>query len=204
MHRLLAGSRDVAAKWPYCALLTGSCDRRKVLARFNAVLALMKSLKPILYAGALVGVLDITAACINARIAYGFPPAHVLQSVAGGLLGRGTYNGGLATAALGLIMHFTMALTVATIFYVLSRRFHLPQKLSGVVAVGLLYGAAVFTVNNFGTAPFLSWVRSLYLHTPVLFKPPMGWWQLVIHLFCVGLPIALVMRRYSRFTDSNR
>jgi hypothetical protein len=158
----------------------------------------MKSLKPILYAGAVVGVLDITAACINARVAYGFPPAHVLQSVAGGLLGRGTYNGGFATAALGLAMHFTMALTVATIFYALSRWFFsLPQNLSGVVTVGLIYGAAVFVVNNFGTAPFLSWVRSLYLHTPILFKPPMGWSQLVIHLFCVGLPIAIVMRRYA-------
>ena len=157
----------------------------------------MKILKPILYAGALVGVLDITAACINARVAYGFPPTHVLQSVAGGLLGRGTYNGGFAIAALGLAMQFTMALTVAAIFYALSRRFPLPQKLWGVVAVGLLYGAAVFAVNNFATAPFLSWVRSLYLHTPILFKPPMGWSQLVIHLFCVGLPIALVMRQYS-------
>jgi hypothetical protein len=98
----------------------------------------VKSLKPILYAGALIGVLDITAACINARVLAGFTPTHVLQSVAGGLLGRGTYNGGFAKAALGLVMHFTMALTVATIFYVLSRRFSLPQNLSGVVAVGLL------------------------------------------------------------------
>jgi hypothetical protein len=158
----------------------------------------MKGLKTILYAGALVGVLDITAACINARVASGFTPAHMLQSVAGGLLGRGSYNGGLATATLGLVMHFTMALTVATIFYVLSRRFPLPQKLSGVVVVGLLYGAAVFVVNNFGTAPFLSWFRSLYLHTPILFKPPMGWSQLFIHLFCVGLPNALVVAHYSR------
>jgi glucan phosphoethanolaminetransferase (alkaline phosphatase superfamily) len=159
----------------------------------------MKNLKPILCAGALVGALDITAACINARIAYGFPPMHVLQSVAGGLLGRGSYNGGLATAALGLAMQFTMALIVVTVFYALSRWvFPLPRKLSGVVAVGLLYGLAVFAVNNFGTAPFLSWVRSLYLHTPVVFKPPMGWWQLVIHLFCVGLPVALVMWHYSR------
>jgi hypothetical protein len=157
----------------------------------------MKTFKPILYAGALVGVLDITAACINARVLAGFPPAHVLQSVAGGLVGRGTYNGGFATAALGLAMHFTMALTVAAIFYALSRQFSLPKKVSGVVAVGLLYGATVFAVNNFVTAPFLSWVRSLYLHTPILFKPPMGWSQLVIHLFCVGLPIALVMRQYS-------
>jgi hypothetical protein len=169
-----------------------------VLSRFSAVLAVMKSVKPILYAGGLAGVLDITGACINARVVAGFSPAHVLQSVAGGLLGRGTYNGGLATAALGLVMHFAMALTVATIFYALTRRFRLPKELWGVVTVGLLYGAAVFAVNNFGTAPFLSWVRSLYLHTPILFKPPMGWSQLVIHLFCVGLPIALVMHRYSR------
>lgn len=54
----------------------------------------MKTFKPILYAGAVVGVLDITAACINARVLAGFAPAHVLQSVAGGLLGRVTYNGG--------------------------------------------------------------------------------------------------------------
>jgi hypothetical protein len=158
----------------------------------------MKDWKAILYAGVLVGVLDITAACIQVYIASGMIPIRLLQGVAGGLLGRGSYNGGFATAALGLLMHFTMALIVATIFYALSRRvFSLPKKLLGVVIVGLLYGAAVFAVNNFGTAPLLSWVRSLYLHTPVLFKPPMGWSQLVIHLFCVGLPIALVMHRYA-------
>lgn len=132
----------------------------------------MKSLKPILYAGALVGVLDITAACINARVVAGFTPARVLQSVAGGLLGRGSYNGGFVTAALGLGMHFTMALTVVTIFYALSRRF--PLLLRYAVQAGLFYGLAVFMVNNFGTAPFLSWVRSLYLHTPVSFKPQWG------------------------------
>ena len=160
----------------------------------------MKNLKPILYAAVLVGVLDITAACINLGVAYGFGPARVLKGVAGGLLGRSAIEGGFATAALGLAMHFTMALTVTTIFYALSRRLPLPQKLWGVVAVGLLYGAAVFAVNNFATAPFLSWVRSLYLHTPILFKPPMGWWQLIIHLCCVGLPIALVMHRYAPAT----
>jgi hypothetical protein len=160
----------------------------------------MKNLKPILYAAVLVGVLDITAACINLGVAYGFGPLRVLKGVAGGLLGRSAIEGGLATAALGLAMHFTMALTVTTIFYALSRRLPLPQKLWGVVAVGLLYGAAVFAVNNFATATFLSWVRSLYLHTPILFKPPMGWWQLIIHLLCVGLPIALVMHRYAPAT----
>jgi hypothetical protein len=155
----------------------------------------MRHLKPILYAGAIVGVLDITAACINAWAVAGLTPARVLKGVAGGLLGRSALEGGFATAALGLTMHFTMALTIVAIFYALSRRF--PVLLQYAVPVGLLYGAAVFAVNNFATAPFMSWVRSLYLHTPILFKPPMGWSQLVIHLFCVGLPTALVMRQYS-------
>jgi hypothetical protein len=157
----------------------------------------IKDLKPILYAGALVGALDITAACIEAYVNYGFAPPRLLRGVATGLLGRSALEGGFGTAALGLLMHFTMALTVAAIFYALSRRLSLPQKLSGVVAVGLLYGAAVFAVNNFATAPFLSWVRSLYLNTPISFRHPMGWSQFVIHLFCVGLPIALVMHRYA-------
>jgi len=157
----------------------------------------MKNLKPILYAGALVGVLDITAAFIQVYIGYGYAPARLLKGIAAGLLGRSAVEGGFSTAALGLLMHFTMALTLAAIFYALSRRLPLPQKLLGVVAVGLLYGAAVFAANNFVTSPFLSWVRSLYLYTPISFKAPMGWSQLVIHLFCVGLPIALVMHRYA-------
>jgi hypothetical protein len=157
----------------------------------------MKSLKPILYAAVLVSVLDITAACIEVYVNYGFAPPRLLKGVATGLLGRGALEGGFATAALGLLMHFTMALTVTTIFYALSRRLPLPQKLFGVVVVGFLYGAAVFAVNNYATAPFLSWVRSLYLDTPISFRHPMGWSQFVIHLFCVGLPIALVMHRFA-------
>src|SRR5258705_13496915 len=127
----------------------------------------MKNLKPILYAAVLVSVLDITAACINLGVAYGFGPLRVLKGVAGGLLGRSAIEGGLATAALGLAMHFTMALTITTIFYALSRRLPLPQKLWGVVAVGLLYGAAVFWAKNLATAPYLSWVIHLFPETPI-------------------------------------
>ncbi|HMH45912.1 MAG TPA: hypothetical protein VK557_20660, partial [Pyrinomonadaceae bacterium] len=83
---------------------------------------MIKDLKPILYAGALVGVLDITAACIQVYVSYGYAPARLLKGVAGGLLGRSAVEGGFSTAALGLSMHFTMALTVAAIFYALSRR----------------------------------------------------------------------------------
>lgn len=89
---------------------------------------MIKDLKPILYAGALVGVLDITAACIQVYVAYGYAPARLLKGVAGGLLGRSAVEGGFSTAALGLLMHFTMAMTVAAIFYALSRRLTLPKN----------------------------------------------------------------------------
>src|SRR6266536_4758068 len=116
--------------------------------------AVMKGLKPILYAGALCGVLDITAACINSRIASGATSARVLKSVAGGWLGRSAYEGGFATGALGLMLHVTIALTVAPMCYALSRRF--PVLLRHAVPVCLLYGLWVSSANNFGTAPLLS------------------------------------------------
>jgi hypothetical protein len=46
----------VCADWPYRISLTGSCEKWQVLARFSAVGAVKKSLKPILYAGGLVRV----------------------------------------------------------------------------------------------------------------------------------------------------
>jgi hypothetical protein len=46
----------------------------------------------------------------------------------------------------------------------------------------------------------LGWMAKEH-HAPSVvsssFSPPMGWTQLVIHLFCVGLPIALVMHIFA-------
>src|SRR5262245_32026858 len=102
----------------------------------NAAKPARKWLSIFIFAVVLCGVLDITASCVDSYLASGVPPKRLLQGVAGGLLGRGSYQGGLATATLGLAMHFTMALTVTTIFFVLSRRFPLPQRFVAVVAVG--------------------------------------------------------------------
>jgi hypothetical protein len=62
--------------------------------QIRPVPGVIKSLKPILYARALVGVFDLTAACIDAGIVSGATPTRVLKSVAGGLLGRSAYEGG--------------------------------------------------------------------------------------------------------------
>ena len=70
----------------------------------------------------LCGVLDITAACVQAWTQAGRTPAQVLRGVASALWGRAAMDGGAGMAAVGLAMHFAVALTATLVFYALSRR----------------------------------------------------------------------------------
>jgi hypothetical protein len=142
----------------------------------------------------LCGVLDITAACIQAWIQAGRTPAMVLKGVASALWGRAALDAGAGMAAIGLAMHFTVALTATLVFYALSRRVAF-LRTAPLLIVGPLYGMVVFAVMNYGTLPALSWVRSLYLGTPPRWPGSMSWPQLGIHMICVGLPIAWGVRR---------
>ena len=142
----------------------------------------------------LCGVLDITAACIQARIQAGRTPAMVLKGVASALWGRGALDAGIGMATIGLVMHFTVALTATLVFYGLSRRIAF-LRTAPLLIVGPLYGAVVFAAMNYGTLPALSWLRNLYLGTPPRWPGPMSWPQLGIHLVCVGLPIVWGVRR---------
>ena len=143
------------------------------------------------------GILDINAAFISAYVQAGRSPVQLLQGVAGALVGPTTFNYGLATAALGLAMHFSVAFTVTAIFYGLSRRFTVLLRWGGVPA-GLVYGAGVYFAMFRGVLPLMIELRSLYLTGFVRPPPPaLGLPQFIIHLFCVGLPIALAARRFT-------
>lgn len=142
----------------------------------------------------LCGVLDIAAACVQAWIQAGRTPAMVLKGVASALWGRAALDAGTGMAAIGLAMHFTVALTATLVFYALSRRVALLRTVP-LLIVGPLYGVVVFATMNYVTLPALSWVRSLYLGTPPRWPGSMSWPQLCIHLVCVGLPIAWGVRR---------
>ena len=142
----------------------------------------------------LCGVLDITAACIQYWVQAGRTPADVLRGVASALWGRAAIDAGVAMAAIGLVMHFTVALTATLVFYAVSRRIAV-LRTAPLWIVGPLYGVIVFCAMNYGTLPALSWVRSLYLHTPPRWPGTMTWPQLWIHMACVGTPIAWGVRR---------
>lgn len=142
----------------------------------------------------LCGVLDIAAACVQSSVNAGRTPAAVLRGVASALWGTAATNGGAGMAAIGLVMHFTVALTATLVFYAFSRRIAFLWT-APLYIVGPLYGAIVFCAMNYGTLPALSWVRSLYLDTVPRWPGSMGWPQLLIHLAFVGTPIVWGVRR---------
>ena len=125
----------------------------------------MTRTRAILAGWLLCGVLDISAACLQSWMQAGRPPAAVLRGVASALWGRAALDGGAGMAAIGLGMHFTVALTATLLFYALSRRIA-SLRTAPLWIVGPLYGVVVFAAMNYATLPALSWVRSLYLHTP--------------------------------------
>jgi hypothetical protein len=142
----------------------------------------------------LCGVLDITAAFLQTWLQSGRAPADVLRGIASALWGRAAMTGGPGMAAIGLAMHFTVALTATIVFYELSRNIAV-LRTAPLWIIGPLYGVVVFFAMNYGTLPALSWLRSLYLGTPPRWPGAMGWPQLAIHMACVGPPIVWGIRR---------
>jgi len=147
------------------------------------------------WGGLICGIMDINAAFIDVNVNFDMSPVRLLQNVAGALLGPAAYDGGAATAALGLVMHFTVAFTAATLFYLLAGRF--PGLVRWPVPSGMLYGAVVFIVMYRGVIPLMIELKSLYLTTAFNHTwPKLRWSQLIVHVVCVGLPIALAVRRF--------
>ncbi len=148
-----------------------------------------KAFRPIFLGGLIAGTLDILAAFINSGLRGG-TPTRVLQAIASGLLGADSFKGGFATAALGLVLHFFIATTATVIYYAASRK--LKVLVDQPIVCGLAYGIPVYLVMNLIVLP-LSAVTFKTSHALANVVT-----SLLILMFCVGLPIALVVRRYSR------
>jgi len=137
-------------------------------------------------AGLACGAMDITAALLVYG-SMGLAPLRLLQGIAGGVLGPRTFEGGVATAVLGLFLHFVIAFGAASVYFVASQA--LPILLQQAALCGALYGVAVYFFMNRIVVP-------LSRATKYPFSVNMMVIGVVIHIFCVGLPIALNVRRF--------
>lgn len=137
--------------------------------------------------GLVAGTLDIAYACVFWGLKAGTSPQRVFQSVARGLLGSDSFKGGVATAVLGLLLHFFIAISMAVAYYLVAR--HWIALREKPVAYGAAYGLVLYAVMNFIVVP-LSAARgggsggALWIILSI-----------VVHMFLIGVPIALFTRR---------
>src|SRR6266481_1143364 len=133
--------------------------------------------------GLTAGALDLLQACI--LFGWDIPLA-----IAGGLLGRQAFHGGVGTYVLGVLLHFFIACSAATVYYAASRRLDFLKE--HPLVCGLFFGAAVEEVMNLVVLPLSALhARGPYqLHDLVL--------GLVVHMVVVGLPISFSVRRFAR------
>ena len=146
-----------------------------------------RALPTIASAGLIAGILDISSAFVIARI-KGTGSIRMLQGIASGLLGQRSFEGGMATAGLGLAIHFLIAFTAAAVFYAASRKF---SSLTQHAAVsGVLYGIAVYIVMYWIVVPLAFPTARHSMSRDVT--------AVIIHIVLIGLPIGLVVRRFSK------
>ena len=147
-----------------------------------------KPVRGLLLGGLLCGILDISSAIIITLLRHG-SPFRMLQGIASGLLGPLSFQGGSATAALGLSLHFFIAFSAATVFFLASRKLGFLTRRP--IISGFLYGIAVYFVMYWVVVP-LSAIHRRPSSAFAMVLP------IIVHMFCVGLPISLSVRRYSR------
>lgn len=149
------------------------------------------ALRATLTGGITAGVLDaIFSVVAYVFVLRAFSIAGVLQYIASGLIGGpAAFSGGLLTAALGVGIHFTLALGFAGVYVAVARTSETVRNQPAVF--GLLYGATIWFLMDLIVLPLTGTPKAPFdLGVFCAF--------LLDHMVLVGLPIALAARRYVR------
>ena len=137
-------------------------------------------------AGGLVGgALDLTFAFLYYGPS-GATPLLILQFIASGVLGQGSFQMGLESAALGAFFHFFISLCAAAIYYFASLRFSFLTRRMLISAI--VFGILVFLTMRLAVLP-LSAVKSGHMKISSIIG------ELCSHMFLFAIPIAYAARR---------
>src|SRR5258708_16387631 len=143
--------------------------------------------------GALVGLLDgVFAIAVYAWVLRVATATQVFQSIAAALLGGAAYRGGMASATLGIGMHFGIAfgwtLAYAILWTVAAPLRELARSTAGVLVAGAVFGCCVWLIMDLAFLPPTR-ARATPPASPLFFV------MLAWHAVGVGWPIALMLRR---------
>jgi hypothetical protein len=111
----------------------------------------------------------------------------VLQYIASGALGNAAFQGGVATALLGVLFHLVISFAIAAVFILSAERIPLLRRYP--IASALLYGFGAFIVMNLIVVPLSA--------APPLPTPTTPWLieAVIEHILMIGLPLGILVRR---------
>lgn len=145
-----------------------------------------------LIGGLIAGTFDILYAWLFWMIKAGVSMQRILQSVAAGILGPASREGGIATAMLGLAAHYFIALSMAATYFVVAGR--VPALRQRPLVLGAAYGLLLYLIMNYVVVPLsraggggskdVLWIGL----------------SILVHMFLIGVPIAFATQRaYQRY-----
>ena len=149
-----------------------------------------------LTAGLIAGILDITGACINAYIQSDgkTTPTGVLKYVASGAFDPKTFSNPTMLVLCGLLVHFFIAISFTFLFFFLAKQ--IPSLVKYPIPIGILYGIFVWAAMRFIILPTFS----RHVQKPIVGEVAIrnAAINAGILVLCVGIPVALLARRYVR------
>lgn len=174
-----------------------------------------RALFAILLGGLAAGVLDILYAfVVFGPLSYGVSPARMLHSIAAGWMGRDAARaGGIETALIGLASHFLIATLMAAAFVIVASHVQALRKRPMIAGIG--YGLILYVAMNYIIVPLSAAggngraaaslaeagdrLREAFSAVRPDIDPDFPWLiagTLFTHIVLVGLPIALIARRF--------
>jgi hypothetical protein len=138
----------------------------------------------LLIGGFVVGALDAVDAVVFFGL-RGVAPARIFQGIAAGLLGRPAFQGGQGVVALGVALHFLIALLIVITCYLMSGGLRILIDRPWIC--GPVFGLGAYGVMNYVVIP-LSATRAGAFAWPVFLN------GIGIHMAGIGVPSALFAR----------
>jgi hypothetical protein len=116
------------------------------------------------------------------------------QYIASGALGMAAFEGGIATALLGVFFHLIISFVIAGVFILAADRIPLLRR--NLIVGSLLYGFGVFIVMHMIVTPLSA--------TPPIPAPTLPWLieAIIEHILLVGLALGIIAQRNTNNTAS--
>ena len=147
----------------------------------------------VVWIGLIAGTLDITENIIF-NYFRGVTMKMIFQYIASGLIGMKSFSLGAESVALGVAIHYAIAMTWTLAFYFLSRKLTILTRRAAIS--GIVYGGVVYAIMNFVVLPLTA-----LPHAPKAMTVASRVSGVLALLLCIGLTVSLLMRKYAPAAD---